>query len=285
MPVQPQILSALALLLAGPAAAFSQTSEAPVSKPEGYRLVWADEFNRDGKPDPAKWSYDTAFNKRGWHNNEKQYYSADRRKNARVADGRLIIESHAEKLNSKRFPDWGGQRYTSARLITRGRASWTYGWFEVRAKLACGLGTWPAIWTLADRPNMKWPDDGEIDIMEHVGWDQGTVHQTIHTAAYNHVKKTQKAGQIKLPDVCGAFHLYQLHWTPDRIRMGVDGRAVFNYDRPSTNRAEWPFDGPQYLLLNLAIGGWGGEKGIDNRALPARFEVDYVRVYQPAGAQ
>ena len=280
--MRPLILSALALLAAGPAPASPQSNDTPVGRPDGYRLVWSDEFNRGGMPDRAKWSYDTQFNKRGWHNNEKQYYSAARSKNARVRGGRLIIEAHAEKLDPKRFPDWGGQAYTSARLFTRGKASWTYGYFEVRAKLACVLGTWPAIWTLADRPNMKWPDDGEIDIMEHVGWDPGTVHQTIHTAAYNHVKKTQKAGQIKVPDACTAFHLYQLHWTPDRILMGVDGRPVFTYDRPSSNRAEWPFDGPQYLLLNLAIGGWGGEKGIDDKVLPARFEVDYVRVYQAA---
>ena len=285
MSVRPLVLSALALLLAGPATAFSQTPQPQLIRPADYRLVWSDEFNRGGRPDRAKWSYDTAFNKRGWHNNEKQYYSEGRRKNARVSGGRLIIEAHAERLDPKRFPDWGGQSYTSARLLTRGKANWTYGFFEVRAKLACGLGTWPAIWTLADRPNMKWPDDGEIDIMEHVGQDPGTVHQTIHTAAYNHVKKTQKAGQIKLPDVCRAFHLYQLHWTADRIMMGVDGYTVFTYDRPSSNRDEWPFDGPQYLLLNLAIGGWGGEKGIDDKALPARMEVDYVRVYQPSGGR
>lgn len=273
-------LAAAALLL-GASAAAAQTPP-PVGLPTGYSLVWSDEFNQDGLPDTAKWSYDTAFNKRGWHNEEKQYYSAARPKNARIDDGRLIIEAHAERLDPHRFPDWGGQDYTSARLLTRGKANWTYGYFEARAKLPCGVGTWPAIWTLADKENMKWPDDGEIDIMEHVGYDPGVVHQTIHTKAFNHVLGTHKAGQLKVPDACDAFHLYQLHWTPERLRMGIDGRQVFTVER-SEDPAEWPFDGPQYLILNLAIGGaWGGKEGIDDEALPARMEVDYVRVYQAA---
>ncbi len=257
-------------------------ADGSIGRPAGYRLVWADEFEGSGLPDPSKWAYDTAFNKRGWHNDEKQYYSEARTKNSRVERGRLIIEAHVERLDPKAFPDWGGQNYTSARLFTRGKASWTYGYIEARAKLACGLGTWPAIWTLPAIPNPKWPDDGEIDIMEHVGQDPGTVHQTIHTGAFNHVKKTQKAGTIKVPGACDAFHLYQLHWTPERIHMGVDGRTVFTFDRLERPHSEWPFDRPHYLLLNLAIGGWGGQKGIDDKVLPARMEVDYVRVYQAA---
>ena len=253
----------------------------PIGVPAGYRLVWADEFEGRGLPDPAKWSYDTAFNKRGWHNEEKQYYSGPRARNARVRGGRLIIEAHKERLDPKRFPDWGGQDYTSSRLVTRGKASWSYGYFETRAKLPCERGSWPAIWTLADRQNMKWPDDGEIDIMEHVGHNPNVVHQTIHTRAYNHIQKTQKEAIAKVPGACERFHLYQLHWTPDRIRMGIDGRTVFNYDKPSGRPEEWPFDGPQYLLLNIAVGGmWGGMKGIDDKSLPWRMEVDYVRVYQ-----
>ncbi len=275
------MIGAAALLLAQVGSAAGAEAPRPIALPAGYRLVWSDEFSKPGLPNAAKWSYDTAFNKRGWHNEEKQYYAGPRAKNARVARGRLIIEGHAERLDPRRFPDWGGQSYTSSRLITRGKASWTYGYFEARAKLPCGVGTWPAIWTLADRPNMKWPDDGEIDIMEHVGFDPGVVHQTIHTKAFNHVLGTQKAGQVKVPDACDSFHLYQLHWTPDRIQMGVDGRTVFTFDKPSSNSAEWPFDRPHYLLLNLAIGGaWGGRKGIDDKALPASMEVDYVRVYQ-----
>ena len=282
-------LIALLGLAAGCAPAPQSTaSQAPASQPAGtiaqpagYRLVWADEFEGTGLPDASRWAYDTAFNKRGWHNEEKQYYSAARAKNSRLEGGRLIVEAHADEAEIRSLPDWGGQRYSSARLVTAGKASWRYGYFEARAKLPCGRGSWPAIWTLADVPNMKWPDDGEIDIMEHVGFDPGVVHQTIHTGAYNHVKGTHKAGQLKVPDACEAFHLYQLHWTPERIRMGIDGRTVFTFDKPSNDKAEWPFDLPHYLILNVAVGGaWGRRQGIDDAALPQRMEVDYVRVYQ-----
>lgn len=267
-----------ALLCTAPATAQGTRIE----KPAGYKLVWADEFSGKGLPSPKRWSYDTAFNKRGWHNEEKQYYSGPRAKNARVEKGRLIIEAHAEQLDATRFPDWGGQKYSSSRLITKGKASWTYGYFEARARLPCGRGTWPAIWMLADRQGMKWPADGEIDIMEHVGFDPGVVHQTVHTQAFNHVAGTHKGAKAQVPDACEAFHLYQLHWTPSEIRMGIDGRTVFTFAKGS-NRAEWPFDGPQYLLLNIAVGGtWGGKEGIDDKALPARMEVDYVRVFQAA---
>jgi beta-glucanase (GH16 family) len=255
----------------------------PVARPLGYRLVWADEFAGRGLPDARRWAYDTQFNKRGWHNGEKQYYAAARKRNSRLEDGRLVVEARAERLDPRRFPDWGGQAYSSARLVTRGKASWTYGWFEVRAKLPCGTGTWPAIWTLAATPGAKWPDGGEIDIMEHVGFDPGTVHQSVHTAAFNHPAKTHKTAATRLDDACRAFHLYQLLWTPESIRMGVDGRTVFHFAKGSGARAEWPFDGPQYLILNLAVGGdWAGQKGIDAGAFPARMEVDYVRVWQAA---
>ena len=266
-----------ALLLLAAATA----SPAPLAPPSGYSLVWSDEFSRSGLPDPAKWDYDTAFNKRGWHNQEKQYYSARRAKNVRVRGGSLIVEAHADGSKLRRLPDWGGQQYSSARLITRGKASWTYGFFEARAKLPCGRGTWPAIWTLSGRSPMKWPEDGEIDIMEHVGHEPGMVHQSVHTAAFNHVKGTHKTATRRVADACKAFHLYQLHWTPDRIVMGVDGRPLMTFERRKGGRPEWPFDGPQYLILNVAVGGmWGGAKGIDDRALPQRMEVDYVRVWQ-----
>ena len=272
-------LPALALLLASCATA-PAPDPARIGPPAGYELVWADEFEGTGLPDPARWSWDTAFNKRGWHNEEKQYYADRRAKNARREGGRLIIEAHLDEEELRGFPDHGGQRYSSARLITRGKASWKYAYVEARAKLPCGLGTWPAIWTLADVQPMKWPDDGEIDMMEHVAQDPGVVHQTIHTKAYNHVQGTQKAAQKKLADACDAFHLYQLHWTPERIRMGIDGETVFTFDKPSDDPAEWPFDKSHYLLLNLAVGGWGGQKGIDDAVFPQRFEVDYVRVWQ-----
>ena len=271
---------AAALLLALPAP--SEAAEtAPLAPPADYRLVWSDEFSGRGLPDEKRWDYDTTFNRRGWHNEEKQYYSARRARNARVRGGRLIVEARREPERSKRLPDWGGQPYTSARLVTRGKASWTYGFFEIRARLPCGRGTWPAIWTLADRRVTGWPGDGEIDIMEHVGHDPGIVHQSVHTAAFNHVKGTHKTARRQVPDACRAFHSYQLHWTPRRIAMGIDGRTLFTFAKGDGGRDEWPFDAPQYLILNVAVGGtWGGAKGVDDRALPGRMEVDYVRVWQ-----
>ena len=272
----------MSLLLA--LAAVAAAAEPEMAPPPGATLVWSDEFSRPGLPDESKWGYDTAFNRRGWHNDEKQYYSARRKKNARVAGGRLIIEARHEPKAAARLPDHGGQAYTSARLVSQGKASWTYGFFEARAKIPCGRGTWPAIWTLADRNPMQWPDDGEIDIMEHVGHDPGVIHQSVHTRAFNHVQGTHKTATRKIDNACGAFHTYQLDWTADRIRMGIDGETVFTFVKQAgAGKAEWPFDGPQYLILNVAVGGsWGGAQGIDDKALPQRMEVDYVRVWQPA---
>lgn len=241
--------------------------------PPGYQLVWADEFDRDGPPDPAKWVWDTHANRTGWYNDEQQYYAADRPENARVEHGRLIITARREALTT--MPDHGGQQYSSARLITRGKASWTHGFFETRAKLPCGRGSWPAIWMLgATRPH---PDGGEIDIMEHVGSDPDQVHATIHTRAS--VGTSGDGGSLRLPTACGAFHRYQLEWTPDALTVSVDGKRVHRYAKAGRTVAGWPFDQPQYLLLNLAVGGAMGGT-VDDTIFPIAFQVDYVRVYQ-----
>lgn len=241
--------------------------------PAGYRLVWSDEFNRAGAPDPSKWVADTHANKTGWYNKEAQYYSAGRLENARVRDGRLVITARREALTS--MPDYGGQAYTSARLMTKDRASWTYGYFEVRAKLPCGAGSWPAIWTLGSTRGH--PDGGEIDIMEHVGNDPGAVHATIHTRAS--VGTHGNGGSLKLPTACSRFHKYQLTWTPDALAVAVDGRSVHRYEKAGKGVAGWPFDAAQYLLLNVAVGGVMGGR-VDDAIFPTAMEVDYVRVYQ-----
>ncbi|MFP5392456.1 MAG: family 16 glycosylhydrolase [Gammaproteobacteria bacterium] len=246
-------------------------------RPPDWKLVWSDEFEGDGLPDPSKWAYDTAHNKAGWHNDERQYYAAGRLENSRVAGGKLIIEARKEKLASQ--PDYGGQAYSSARLITRGKQDWTYGFMEVRAKLPCGLGTWPAIWTLGTKG--AWPADGEIDIMEHVGRKKGEVLGTVHTTAFNHKIGTQRGGAIMVPDACDTFHNYQLHWTADAIRIGVDDKTFFTFANAKDGaNAKWPFSHPQYLILNLAIGGQLGGP-VDDAIFPVQMEVDYVRVYQP----
>jgi beta-glucanase (GH16 family) len=252
--------------------------DSPLQRPANAALVWSDEFDGPGL-DPRKWSYDTEFNKRGWFNKERQYYSADRSENARITDGVLVIEARRERLDPKRFADWGGQDYTSARLLST--QAWTYGFYEIRARLPCTRGTWPAIWMLPIAMK-KWPDDGEIDIMEHVGSEPNLIYATLHTKLFNHSIKTQRGATRLLPTSCSAFHRYQLDWQPDAITIGFDDRAFLRIsnDQPG-GKGAWPFDVPFRLILNLAIGGdWAAAKGIDDAALPQRFEVDYVRVWQ-----
>jgi beta-glucanase (GH16 family) len=260
----------------------STTSRAdePMAIPRGYRKVWSDEFDRGTAPDPRKWRYDVEHNRTGWPNNELEYYSDNRRENARIENGRLIIEARRERLADR--PDFGGQDYTSARLITQGLASWTNGFVTVRAKLACGNGVWPAIWMLGTDSAAGWPALGEIDIMEHVGWDKGRIHGTIHTKAYNHVLHTQKGADTMAPDACDAFHDYQLDWNQDRLLIGMDGRAYMRFDNDRKgDPATWPFAKSEFLILNVAVGGWGSQQGgVDPNAFPSRMEVEYVRVYQ-----
>ncbi|HJV60104.1 MAG TPA: glycoside hydrolase family 16 protein [Albitalea sp.] len=243
--------------------------------PSGWRLVWADEFDVDGLPDAAKWNYDTSRNQAGWYNDELQYYAAARPENARVEGGRLVITARKETLSSA--PDFGGQRYTSARLLTRGKVDWTYGFFEVRAKLPCGMGTWPAIWMLGSRG--AWPDDGEIDIMEQMGWAPGKILGTAHMKDFN--GGNGKGGSTQVADTCGSFHRYQVKWTANAIVWGVDDVTYYEYAKlPGSTYGSWPFDFPQYLLLNLAVGGTLGGTP-DDSLFPVTMEVDYVRVYQP----
>ncbi len=248
---------------------------------EGYKLVWNDEFNVDGAPDPSRWTYDIERNATGWYNNELQYYSAARHENARVEGGHLIIEARREQLDAATVSDWGNQDYTSARLISRGMAEWTYGFYEVKAKIPCGKGTWPAIWMLPVA-DAEWPAGGEIDIMEHVGHARGEIHGTVHTTRYNHTQGTERGGMKRIRDACDTFHRYQVLWTPEGINFGIDdvGYNRFRNDGRG-DRTTWPFDTPFYMILNIAVGGdWGGAEGVDPGAFPQRMEIDYVRVFQ-----
>ena len=238
---------------------------------QALKLVWADEFNYKGLPDSTKWSYEEGGN--GWGNHELEFYTSKREENARVENGNLIIEARKEK--------WKNNDYTSARLVTKEKAGWQYGKIEVKARLPRGVGTWPAIWMLASRDSMKWPDDGEIDIMEHVGFNQGYVHGSVHCKKYNHVIHTQKTDTVIVKDCSESFHVYSLDWDADSIKIAVDGKVYFRFANEHSGYDAWPFDNKMQLLLNLAVGGdWGGAKGIDQDIWPQRMEVDYVRVYQ-----
>jgi beta-glucanase (GH16 family) len=244
--------------------------------PAGYTLVWADEFETPGLPDAARWGYDTERNRLGWYNAERQYYAAARTQNSVVEGGRLRITARREALSS--LPDWGGQAYSSARLITRGKASWTYGFFEIRAKMPCGTGTWPAIWMLGT--GGVWPDDGEIDILEHVGRNPGEILGTVHTrSTLDTVGGSGSGTRTSLPTACTEFHNYQLLWTADEIAIGVNGIVYHRYRNPRSGRAAWPFDAPQYLLLNIAVGGTLGG-AVDDSIFPRTMEIEHVRVWQ-----
>lgn len=252
------------------------------SKPEEtWELVWADEFDGTGSPDTTRWAYDLGDGCPavcGWGNNEQQYYTIDTL-NARLHHGFLVIE--ARKDSSK------GKPFTSARLVTRGKAEWLYGRFEIRAKLPSGRGTWPAIWMLpGEKKYGNWPGSGEIDIMEHVGYDPGVVHGTLHSEKYNHLKGTQKEGKITRSDVQEAFHTYVVEWEPKSVRFMVDDSLYHQVDHvEGDDHTGWPFDQKFYLILNLAVGGnWGGKEGVDPAIWPRRMEVDFVRVYQRPAA-
>lgn len=271
------LLALLLLPQAQSLAANNYAVDMPMARPAAAPR-WADEF--DGTAvDRGKWRFDTSRNKQGWYNNELQYYGAGRPENVRLENGRLVIEARRETLSPARHPDWGGQRYTSAKLVST--AGWRYGFYEVRAKLPCAGGTWPAIWMLPD--GGPWPLAGEIDIMEHIGAKPNVVHATLHTGLFNHARGTQRGAERRVPTSCTAFHRYQLDWRPDAITIGIDDRAMMRVanDQPG-GRAAWPFTVPFHLILNLAVGGdWPGP--VDDASLPQRMEVDYVRVWDGPG--
>lgn len=259
----------------GCSGAFSQPSQTPV--PQGYSLVWSDEFDGTGLPDQKKWVHDTRGNKELWWHNERQYYSKRRVENTRLENGKLIIEARKEALSTQ--SDWVGQEYSSARLVTQGNASWKYGFFDIRAKLPCGRGVWPAFWLLSDWGN--WPTSGEIDIMEHVGHEPNRVHSTLHNYATENGGPAMSASAY-VNDACGTFHNYQMDWRAGSMTFYIDGKAIYTAVKPSgASYTQWPFDHPFHLILNVAVGGaWGNAQGIDASAFPTQMEVEYVRVYQ-----
>ena len=253
---------------------------------EAWKLVWSDEFDEAGAPDPRRWTNEVGFIR----NREAQYYTVSRPENARIEGGRLIIEARKERFanphhtpgsRNRRSPEFA--EYTSASLTTKGLSAWRDGRIEVRAKLPSGRGVWPAIWMLGtNMSTVGWPRCGEIDIMEYVGFDPHLIHANIHTTKYNHVKGTGKGSTVRVDSPFRDFHVYAVEWHADHLDFFVDDRKYFTYAKePGAGEDVWPFDRPCYLILNLAIGGsWGGQQGIDDSIFPQRFEIDYVRVYE-----
>lgn len=240
--------------------------------PEGYSLMWSDEFNYTGLPDESKWSYDVGGS--GWGNNEDQFYTNARLKNSEVKDGYLHLKAIKE--------DYEGKKYTSARLVTRTKGDWLYGRIEVSAKLPEGRGMWPAIWMLpTDWEYGGWPDSGEIDIMENLGYLPNWIVATFQTQAYTYIQLTHKSQMINIPDCYSEFHTYILEWEPNECRVYVDSKLYNTFKNNGAGFETWPFDKRFHLILNVAVGGtFGGAQGIDDSIFPQSMVVDYVRVYQ-----
>ena len=280
------------LLLVVVATAAAESTDIP-----GYRLVWNDEFNVDGAPNAASWNFEHGFQR----NNEAQWYQEE---NAFCKDGILVIEARKEKIKNTSFdPNYNGRNawkktrefadYSSASLTTSGKREFQYGRIVVRAKIPTASGAWPAIWTLGT--SMEWPSCGEIDILEYYRV-RGVPHILANycwgtdqrwKGKWDGFRRPFQEFLDKDPDWASKFHTWRMDWTPEAIRLYLDDELLNDIPtsqaEPTREGGFNPFrnDRPgfgQYILLNLAIGGCGGE--VDDTAFPMVYEVDYVRVYQ-----
>ena len=254
----------------------SQNNEINDWEIEGWNIVWQDEFDQDSL-DLTKWSHETGGH--GWGNNELQYYT-DSDSNSYVENGNLVLKAEVvpQGIGSSR----GLRYYSSARLRTYGKGDWKYGRIEVKAKVASGQGIWPAIWMLpTDWLFGGWPSSGEIDIMEHVGYDLGVVHGSVHTEAYNHKINTQRSSAKKITNVDTEFHVYSVIWDKDKISFFIDDIQYFLFENDQQgNYKTWPFDQRFHLLINIAVGGdWPGNPN-NSTNFPRTMLIDYVRVYE-----
>ena len=258
--------------------------QAPIFS-SNWEMLWSDEF--DGEDlDLSKWN--KLSWRPGWVNNELQAYT-ERDTNIFLESGFLVLQGLIDPGFSG--TDYNGNDYnadyTSGRVNTDGKFSTTYGRFDIRAKLPKGKGSWPAIWMLGESINsIGWPDCGEIDIMEHVGYDEGMIHGSIHTEEYNHMYNTQRSGSKYIENVTSTFHVYSLEWSPFYLRYLIDDEPFFFvYNDSKGDNSKWPFDDPHYIILNLAIGGdWGGVQGISTSEFPMQMMVDYVRVFKQSNS-
>ncbi|MBD3265573.1 family 16 glycosylhydrolase [bacterium] len=237
---------------------------------EEWKLTWAEEFEKPGLANPTSWSYEVGKIR----NHEAQYYTKARKENALVEDGCLVITSRKEKYK--------GANYTSASLHTKNKVHFLYGRIEVRAKIPTGRGMWPAIWMLGTNiGQVGWPECGEIDILENVGYDPNIIHANVHSEAFNHTKGNGRGDKIEAEAPYKDFHIYAIEWHPDKIDFFFDQKKYFTVKDNGGGKPSWPFDAEHYLILNAAIGGsWGGKKGIDDSIFPQQYKIDYVRVYK-----
>ena len=239
--------------------------------PEGYQLVWHDEFNEGTELNAADWTHEVQ--KDHWVNNELQNYV-----NHVTPKGRYVTEVMDGTLRIHCFKEDG--KIYSGRVYAHVKSGWTYGYIEASIKLPKGKGTWPAFWMMP--VNFKsWPADGEIDIMEEVGYHPDYVSSSLHANAHVHSNNTQVTHEMYCKGAEGEFHTYAIEWTAQNITTFVDGKEQLSYDNRGLGRDDWPYNDPFYVIFNLAWGGdWGGQQGVDENALPVTMEVDYVRVFQ-----
>ena len=247
------------------------TEKAAYNAPEGYKLVWHDEFDSGSELNAADWTHEVQNS--GWVNHELQNYV-----NHRTPEGQLVTEVRGGHLRITALKENG--KVYSGRVYAKVKEGWKYGYIEASIKLPKGKGTWPALWMMP--VNFRsWPADGEIDIMEEVGANPNYVSSSLHANAHVHSNNTQVTHEMYLAGAEDDFHTYAIEWTAKNITTYVDGRVQLSYDNRGLGRDDWPYDDPFYVIFNLAWGGdWGGYKGVDDSALPTTMEVDYVRVFQ-----
>jgi beta-glucanase (GH16 family) len=251
--------------------AVSQEASIDSNAPEGYKLVWHDEFNSGSELNASDWTHEVQNS--GWVNHELQNYV-----NHTTPQGAKVTEVRNGKLRITALKENG--KVYSGRVYAKVREGWTYGYIEASIKLPKGKGTWPAFWMMP--VNFRsWPADGEIDIMEEVGYHPNYVSSSLHANAHVHTQGTQVTHEMLCEGAEDDFHTYAILWTADNITTYVDGQVQLSYDNTGKGRDDWPYDDPFFVIFNLAWGGdWGGSQGVDESALPTTMEVDYVRVFQ-----
>lgn len=240
-------------------------------------MIWSDEFDGTGLPDSSKWTYDVGNGCPqvcGWGNNELQYYTSADILNTRQEAGHLVIEARATGQADR--------PYTSARITTKNKASWKYGYVEARIKVPKGRGVWPAFWMLPEEWKYGgWPASGEIDIMEYVGFEPDSVYGTLHCQDHNHINGTQVGKALFAADLGDEFHTYGMYWDDRIMYFYFDGQPYLKFKNNQKGYTSWPFDQNFYAIFNVAVGGnWGGKKGVDPAIWPQKMYVDYIRVYQ-----
>ena len=243
--------------------------------PEGYELFWNDEFNSDTL-NLKYWNIELWWP--GAFNNELQSYT-QHQNNITLQNGYLYLRAQKDMPFNPNNPG-----YTSGRITTKNKVELQYGFWEVRAKLPSGNGTWPAIWMLNSIiDSIGWPYSGEIDIMEHVGYDPNRVFFSLHNEnLYANVYGSDQQSIYDDDQLENQFHTYAIEWDSTNIKGFFDGIEYFDYDKPlGSSYSSWPYDSPFFLILNLAIGGdWGGVQGVDNSIFPASFVIDYARMFK-----